>query len=143
VRQSYDRTNAADKKDAEFVLNWGGISTNQSYKVIQSYVSARNLTGDHLDFYCIELQKFEVAETSTDQWKNGPEADPLLAEALQLAPEDAHQHGACFPTTDQANSRNMKIMFWSVTAHGRYPTAADILLYDTDSRKLYYVGFKT
>lgn len=138
-----EKFNKATRKDSLFILNWGGISTNQDFKVVASYQSPRSLTGDHLDYYCIELPKFEVADAEKNEWQDGPENNPLLAEALELAANDARMHGDCFPAAGQVNSEAMKIMFVSVTLHDREPTAADIILYDTQNRKLYYVSFKT
>jgi hypothetical protein len=37
----------------------------------------------------------------------------------------------------------MKILFWQVNLHDRQATVADIILYDSKTRRLYYVGFKT
>jgi len=138
-----EKLNKATRKDSLFILNWGGIPTNQDFKVIARYESPRSFTGDHLDYYCIELPKFEVAEAEKNEWHDGPENDPLLSEALEFAVNDARMHGDCLPTASQANSEAMKIMFVSVTLHDREPTADDIILYDTKNRKLYYVSFKT
>jgi len=142
LRASSERTNADGRNNALFVLKWGGISTNQDFKVTSSYNSARNLTGDHLDYYCIDLATFEVADYAKEQWQDGPEKNPLLADALRSGIEAAREHGNCMPPVEQANSAAMKIMFWSVTLHGRYPSAADIILYPS-SRRLYYVSYKT
>jgi hypothetical protein len=138
-----EKFNKATRNDSLFILNWGGISTNQNFKVVASYQSPKNVTGDHLDYYCIELPTFEAADGQKGQWHDGPEKNPLLAEALKLAVNDARMHGDCFPTAEKANSETMKIMFVSVMLHDREPTAADIILYDTSNHKLYYVSFKT
>ena len=140
---SSERVNQASRKDALFILNWGGLSTDQNYKVTSSYESSRNFTGDHLDYFCIELPKFEVAEWAKNEWHDGPEKDSLLAEALELAVNDAHQHGGCIPSVKEANSAAMKIMFWQVVLHDRQAMAADIILYDSQKQMLYYVSFKT
>jgi hypothetical protein len=137
------RINKATRKDSVFILNWGGISTNQDFKVVASYQSSRSLTGDHLDYYCIDLPKFEVAGPEKDEWHVGPEKNPLLADALDLAVNDARQYGDCVPSAERANSDAVKIMFVSTIVHGHQPTAADIILYDTNHHKLYYVSFKT
>jgi hypothetical protein len=135
-----ERVNRAKPKDALFILNWGGVATNQDFKIIASYESARSFTGDHLDYYCIELPKFEVAEYAKDQWHDGPENDPVLAEALKLA---LNQAAGCLPSVEEANSPAMKILFQSVVIHDRWPTAADVILYEPKSRKLYCVSYKT
>jgi hypothetical protein len=68
---SSDRVNKATRKDVQFAPNWGGISTNQDYRIVSSYQSSRSFTGDHLDYFCIELPKFEVAEWAKNQWHDG------------------------------------------------------------------------
>ena len=138
-----ERFNRAKAKDVLFILNWGGISTNQSFKVVASYESPRSLTGDHLDYYCIELSRFDVAEPAKSEWHDGPEKDPVLAEALEFGVNDARQHGDCIPSALEANSEAMKVMFRSVVKYGRQPTAADIMLYDPKTKRLYYVTYKT
>lgn len=138
-----DKFNRATPKDVLFVLNWGGISTNQTFKVIGSYQSRRSFTGDHVDYYCIELPKFEVTDLQKNEWHDAPEENPLLAQALEVAVNGAHEHIDCFPPTEKANSKAMKLKFVSVTLNDRFATAADIILYDRDNGRLYYVSFKT
>jgi hypothetical protein len=140
---SSEKVNKATRKDAMFILNWGGLSPDQDYRITSSYESSRSFTGDYLDYYCIELPKFEVAEWAKDQWHEGPETDSLLANALELALNDARQHDGCIPSVQEANSTGIKIMFRQVVLHDRQPTAADIILYDSQKQKLYYVSFKT
>jgi hypothetical protein len=138
-----ERVGTATQKDVLFVLNWGGISTKQDFRILSSYQSQRSMTGDHLDYYCIELSTFDVADYAKEQWQDGPEKNPPLAEALRLGADDAHQHASCFPSAKEADSEGMKIMFWSVVLHGRQPSAADIILYAPKNRMLYYVSYKT
>jgi hypothetical protein len=138
-----EHVGAAGKNDVLFVLNWGGIKTDQEISVIGSYRSPRNLTGDHSDSYCIQISKFELADFAKDEWHDGPAANPILADALELAVNDARQHASCFPTFDEANSSVMKISFTSVVVHDGQATAADIILYAPKTKMLYYVSFKT
>jgi hypothetical protein len=131
--------------DATFVLNWAGISPAQNWKVISSHASPRSLTGDHTDYYCIQLEKFEVKDSHTvQQWRDGPEANPLLAEAVKFGAHWANtQSPSCFPSPDRANSKEMKIYIWSTTIHDRRPTAAEIILFEPSTNRLFYVAYKT
>ncbi len=52
---SSDRHNAASRKDVLRILNQAEISTNQDFKILGSYQSARSFTGDYFDYYCVEL----------------------------------------------------------------------------------------
>jgi hypothetical protein len=137
------KVDTAKRTDALFILNWGGIPPNQDFRILSSYRSPRNTTGDHIDVYCIELPKFDVEDYAKEQWHDGPEKNPLLAEALQLGADDAHAHASCFPSAKEADSEDMRIMFWSVVLHGRQPSAADIIIYAPRSKMLYYVSYKT
>jgi len=62
-----------------------------------------------------------------------------LADALEIAVSGAKI--ACFPPFEQVNSKAMKIKFENVTLHDGFAEGADIILYDTERRMLYYVSF--
>ena len=138
-----DKVNRAKPQDVRFILNWGGIPTNQDICVIASYQSARSPAGDHLDYYCIQLSKFEVPGPEKAEWHDGPEQNPLLVKALELGINSTGRYGDCFPSVEDATSGALKIMFSSVVLHDREPTAADIILYDPRSKRLYYVSYQT
>jgi hypothetical protein len=53
---SGDRIDSSKPKDAQFVLNWGGIPITQDFKVTESSESTRNFTGDHLDYFASTCQ---------------------------------------------------------------------------------------
>jgi len=138
-----EKVNTAKPKDVLFILNWTGISTHQDFKVLASYQSPRSSTGDHLDFYCIELSEFEATAYAKTEWEDAPETDPLLVQALEAGVSAAREHNDCFPSALEANSVGIKITFRSVVLNDRHPTSADIILYDPKSSKLYYVSYKT
>jgi len=142
VQQSRDRVNKAGRKDVLLILTRSGIPTNQDFKLIASYESSTTFTGDHLDYYCMELSKFEVADWRKDEWHDGPEKNPIFAEALKEGVDEAHQENNCFPSPEEANSETMKIMFGDVLVDSLHPISADITLYDPKTKKLYYVSYK-
>jgi hypothetical protein len=106
-----EKVDKATRKHSLFILHRGGISANQDFKVVASYQSSRSLTGDHFDHYCIDLPKFDVPGPEKDEWHDGPEKNPLLADALALAVNAALQYGDCLPTAEKANSDAMKIIY--------------------------------
>lgn len=142
IRQSSNKVNKAKPKDVLFILNSGEIATNQNLNVLASYESSRSFTGDHLDYHCIELAKFEVADRAKNFWHDGPEQNPILAEALEKGANGAHLGNSCFPSPEVANSGNMKIKFGDVDVFDRRPNSANITLYDPKNMKLYYVSYK-
>ncbi|WP_129647617.1 hypothetical protein [Peristeroidobacter agariperforans] len=135
---------STDKDDALFVLNWGGFSTTQNWTVIDGSVSARDITGDHTDYYCIQLEDVSVTEPMLIEWQTGPETNDLLAAALEQSLQWAEYEGAdCFPSFEMANSQQMKIMFWGMNTHGRVPAGAQVLLLQPSTKRLFYVSFAT
>jgi hypothetical protein len=143
VQQSSDKVNKAGRKDVLLILTRSGIPTNQDFKLIASYESSTSFTGDHLDYFCVELPRFEIADHTKNEWHDDPEKNPILAEALEQAVNAARQQGGCFPSSEEADSETMKIKFESVLLHDSFPTSADIILYDSKRKKLYYVSYKT
>jgi len=37
VSNSRDKVNKSSRKDVLFILNWGGLSTTQDFKIVSSY----------------------------------------------------------------------------------------------------------
>jgi hypothetical protein len=145
VFSSFSRSkNATDKDDAVFVLNWAGLNTAQQWTIIDGSISPRNITGDHVDYYCIQLEDTSIKQHHPPDWRTGPETNELLSEALEQAISWAkHEGAACFPSFDHANSERMKIRFWGMNTHGRAPAGAQVLLLDPATKRLFYVSFDT
>jgi hypothetical protein len=96
---------STDKDDALFVLNWAGANPSQNWTVIDGSVSARNITGDHADYYCIQLEDISITQPNPIEWQSGPEANELFSRALEQAIHWAKYAGAdCFPSFEVANS---------------------------------------
>lgn len=133
------------KSDLEFALNWAGVDKSQPWSIIASSRSARSFTGDHADFACIQLERFDLPETpAPGSWSREPETDPLLRDALNAALEWARGSGAeCLPDAAQANSVRFVRYFRSVTFDERSPAAGIVFLYEPASRRLYYIDFAT
>jgi hypothetical protein len=133
-----------DKDDALFVLNWAGLNTAQNWTVIDGSMSERNITGDHTDYYCIQLEDISITQQNPIEWRAGPETNELLSDALGQAIGWAKYAGAdCFPSLDLANSEQMKISFWGMNTHGRSPAGAQVLLLHPSTKRLFYVSFDT
>ena len=141
---SKDRLNSASRKDVLRILNWAEIPTNQDFKILGSYQSSRSFTGDYFDYYCIELSRFDIPDHGeVHLWNDGPERNQLLIEALDTGVNQARSLGNCFPSTGEANSGALKMMFSHVLIDGHHPSSGEIFLYDPKKQMLYYVGYKT
>lgn len=137
-------TKRTDKDDAVFVLNWAGLNPSQNWTVIDGSGSERNITGDHADYYCIQLEDMTIRERNAGEWQAGPETNEVFASALEQAIQWAKLEGAgCFPSFEAANSQDMKILFVGMHTDGRHPGGAQVLLLQPSTKRLFYVSFET
>lgn len=90
VTAGWSSKKITDKDDARFVLNWGGLSTDQDWSIIAGSASPRNITGDHTDYYCIQLQDISINQQNPIEWQAGPE--------LLLQPATKHLFYVSFDT---------------------------------------------
>src|SRR5437899_139590 len=60
-----DKDDSASPRDVRFVLNWCRLGDSRIEQVVHSHVSARSLTGDHLDVYAIKISHINVGELTT------------------------------------------------------------------------------
>jgi hypothetical protein len=138
-----DKTNLSSQ-DAIFVLNWGGIVTEQDWSVIKGLQGQRGFQGDYTDFYCIQLEAFSFQDPSYEkEWHLGPEQNSLFADAVKAAVTRVKEqpNSECFPNPEVANSADMKISIEKVGFSGYNVTAAEIIFYSEKKMQLYYVGF--
>lgn len=136
-----DQTNTASGSDVVFVLNWGGLKSDQEYTVLNSFTSARSLTGDHLDYYCIQITDFSPSGGEKANWMPIPSLDSTAREAVAQALSNGNAE-QCFGP-GPAHAKELMAYVWSATIHGRYVTAYDVILFDAETRKLLYVSHKT
>src|SRR5207249_2085280 len=62
-----EKNDSASTQDVRFVLNWCELGDQRIQQVVHSHVSARSLTGDHLDAYAIKISQVDVAELTSKQ----------------------------------------------------------------------------
>jgi hypothetical protein len=81
------RVDRAAPRDVRFVMNWCELGESRIKKVVHSYESPRNITGDHLDAYAIEITSVEIRELTSNSWPyqtwfRADEAPPVLHDAI-------------------------------------------------------------
>src|ERR1700694_336312 len=67
------RVNKAKPKEVLFVLNEAAFPYNRISRCWLA-MNRRSFTGDHLDYYCISLAKFDPSDFAKKEWHEGPEA---------------------------------------------------------------------
>jgi len=98
-----------------FTLNHGNITTEQNFEVIYSQQSPPVLNGDHLDFYYIQLEKFEFQSPNESEWIYGKESNPLFSEARKQTSRMADIANR-FDGETNAESENIASKIWSIHA---------------------------
>ena len=89
-RGNRDQVDSASAGDVGFVLNWCGLGADRIAEVVHSYVSARSITGDHLDAYAIRISRIDPTELtppsmpSASQWYPGDQLPPVVSDAVDF-----------------------------------------------------------
>ena len=141
VATNGNRINVATKDGVQFVFNWSGLKSNQEYKVLSSFESTRSLTGDHLDYYCIQISDFSPNDNNKENWQ--PVSS--LLNPIKEAAHEAQQVGnasQCFGR-EIANPDNFLAYVWSATLHSKRITGLNVIFFDPQTKRLLYVGYKT
>ena len=66
----------------------------------------------------------------------------VFSNVIEIA-ANSGKSNECFTHHAQPNSKEVQALFWAVRTHGRFPTGAQVLLYETSSRRLLYVDYET
>jgi hypothetical protein len=143
---SADQMDSASPNDVRFVLNWCRLGDNRMESVIHSYVSARDLTGDHLDAYAIKISHIDVAELVsnttelTGRWYRGGDQLPqILDEAVKFV-------GGCsrgiswFPSEAELRRSDIYIYPWSIYCEGITPSGAKLVFVRPSDKMVFYFG---
>ncbi|WP_133468028.1 hypothetical protein [Paraglaciecola marina] len=125
-----------------FTLNHGNITTEQNFEVIYSQQSPPVFNGDHLDFYCIQLEKFEFQSPKENEWIFGKESNPLFSEARKEISRMA-DIANCFDGETNAESENIASKIWSIHAGRNHLEGAVVIMYHKPTNRLLYVSFQT
>ena len=149
------RDDSATASDVRFVLNWCGLGDQRIDRVVHSHVSARSLTGDHLDAYAIHLTHVELAELAPRagdphavdpgrRWYRGDQLPRVFDDAVGFA---GGWLGAgeipWFPGEAQLRSSEFYVFPWRVEYHGLTPSAAELIFVRPADRMIFYLSGKT
>ena len=125
-----------------FTLNHGNITTEQNFEVVYSQQSPPVMNGDHLDYYCIQLEKFEFQSPTENEWIFGKESNPLFSEAREQTSRMA-DIANCFDGETNAESDNVASKIWSINARRNHIEGAVVIMFHKPTHRLLYVSFQT
>lgn len=137
-----EKINEASAKDVLFVLNWGGLNNTQNHKVLYSYQSPAHFQGDHLDYYCIQLEEFVPNSRNQSSWVFGSEDNELINQARKFVASSG-KAGECFNAEVLGVEQNVAAYIWAAHINGRNVSGAQIILYHEPSNRVLYVSFET
>lgn len=135
------QTNVETRSSTAFAFRWGGLDPLQDYQVIESFRSEKNFTGDHLDYFCLKLDKFSPDDQHRQDWTPAEKLDATGTEAF-LRARDAGEATRCFNRHD-ISLEDIQIYVESLTLRTGKITAYDVMLFDRRSGRLLYVSEKT
>jgi hypothetical protein len=136
-----DRTDIASKNETRFIFTNSGLKTDQEYKVVSSFESARSLSGDHQDHFCIQLTELNLDASRKNFWKLVPEFSRLELDAISRA-ESGEEAAECFKRT-QSEFRNLQANVISVYLFHGSITAYEVILFDAQTNRLFYKSYKS
>ncbi|WP_163933103.1 hypothetical protein [Paraferrimonas sp. SM1919] len=122
-----------------FALNHGNLVTDQEYDLIYSFDSGSNFQGDHLEYYCIQLEKFEFQNPREDEWVYGPEENDIFKRARKLVASEGNM-SECFGESVASNSEDVAAKIWSLDIRRKHIEGARVILFHKPTKRLLYVS---
>lgn len=139
------KVNQATNSDVRFVLNWCGLGEGRIKAVLNSQVSARSFSGDHLDAYQIRISHVSIDELAQQQkhrlgrWYRCDSLPQLLDQAVALVCGWHHEID-WFPTEREIRTSNFFVYPWSISCHGISPDAAQLIFVEPNNKMIFYVS---
>ena len=137
----------ASKSDVRFVLNWCELGDQRIEKVLHSHVSARSLTGDHLDAYAIKITDVSVDELTkvgrvgNNRWYRCDSLPKILDDAVSFVGGWQHEN-PWFPTEESIRTTDFYVYTMSIYTHGVTPSAAELIFIKPADKMVYFVSAK-
>jgi hypothetical protein len=123
-------------------LDQSGADRKQAWAIIDSSMSSRSYTGNHVDYACIQL--VDAPKPGGDSGWVAQEHDDVMKDIVSVALNHARLEGAtCFPNEQQLNSAEFPRLVRRAVLNGRSSTSAEVILFEPAQLRLYYVEYKT
>ena len=141
----HEKINTLKPKDAGFLLEWGRMKdTAKVGRFIYSKVSSRSFTGDHADFFVLKMAEFPTESAlKSGVWQQGPLTDPTLKDAVDFSMGWGDEKYPGFPKREEIADRPFLFSFPWIYLHGKRVTAAIVMIYDPETKRLYVIDSKT
>jgi hypothetical protein len=144
------KINTASPDDVRFVLNRCNLGDERIEKVVESFISPRSFTGDHLDAYAIKVTHLSIEEVtaSTDdfkeRWYRGDQLPKVVDDAVSFVGTfRGSDEIPWFPSEAELRSSEVYVYPWSIYFHGTRPSAAEIIFVRPTDKMVFYFSEKT
>ncbi len=133
------------KNKVSFVLNWCNLGDERIEEVLESYTSAKALTGDHLDAYSIRISHVTIDEltknNSSRKWYRGDELPKVVDEAIKFI-GNTQSTISWFPSEDRIRTSEYYIYPWSIGFHSIMPTSTKLIIIQPAEKTVFYISSK-
>ena len=142
-----DRIDSASRQEVVHVLNWCGLGAGRFEQVLHSHISARSVSGDHLDAFAIRISEVEISELlaktnhTTGQWYRGDQLPPLLQETVSFV-AGWQTRLPWFPPEAELRSAGIYAFPWSIYCRGLRPSAAEVIFVRPADKTVFFLGAK-
>ena len=141
---------AASFRDVRFVLNWCKLGDDRIERVVHSYVSGRNITGDHFDAYAIQVSKLDVAELHADdeqepnRWHRAEVLPPALDQAVEFALLFGEARDLQWlPPETEIRTSEFFVYPWMILLRETQVTAVQLIFARPSDKMVFYISAKT
>lgn len=139
--------NRATPKDVRYVLNLCELGDSRIESVVHSYVSSRDLAGDHLDVFAIKITHLELSElTQTksgrgQRWYRGDEIPTVVNDTYNFMGSWLHEF-KWFPAISELRTAEYYVYPSSIYFDGVRPTAAKLIIVRPSDKMVFFFGAK-
>ncbi len=140
-----DRT--ASAHDVRYVMNWCELGDDRIEEVLHSHITAKSLTGDHIEAHAIRITKIDASELTENGsgagWFRGDEASGVINDALEFVEQWIPSEDIpWFITEQELRSSEIYMYPWSIYYHGTKATAVKLIFVRPKDKTVFYFAAK-
>jgi hypothetical protein len=140
-----DKINTASTKDVRFIFNWSNLGEDRIEKVINSHISSRSFTGDHVDAYAIRVKHISIEELTAKkdhQWYRADQLPKVPGDAVSFVGPWLHEI-PWFLGEAELRSSEIYVYLCSIHYYGINPSAAEIIFVRPKDKMVFFFSGKT
>lgn len=138
----------ASAHDIRYVLNWCELGYERIDEVLHSHITAKSLTGDHIEAHAIKITKIDVSELTNGStgagWFRVDDATGVIDDALEFVEQWIPSEDIpWFLSESELRSSEVYMYPWGIYYHGTRPTAVKLIFVRPKDKIVFYFAAKT